>query len=178
MSGVKEQQSEISDRVISIIEADVHGFHGLHKQDSVAFHGGHPLVRMTAGSVRIGTGFTLHAAGRESQNFAELLAETVAKLQSQVLMLLPGLETGLKIQAVLHLGNGGKKKSPGKFFAFFDTAFNGTNGWRTGPGMAVMLTFVCTQKADLLRKNQVLPVQIMKLQDRIIIDKRFNGFFI
>ena len=43
MSGVKEQQSEISDRVISIIEADVHGFHGLHKQDSVAFHGGHPL---------------------------------------------------------------------------------------------------------------------------------------
>lgn len=76
MSGVKEQQSEISDRVISIIEADVHGFYGLHKQDSVAFHGGHPLVRMTAGSVRIGTGFTLHAAGRESQNFAEFLAET------------------------------------------------------------------------------------------------------
>ena len=98
MSGVKEQQSEISDRVISIIEADVHGFHGLHKQDSVAFHGGHPLVRMTAGSVRIGTGFTLHAAGRESQNFAELLSETVAKLQSQVLMLLPGLETGLKFR--------------------------------------------------------------------------------
>ena len=44
--------------------------------------------------------------------------------------------------------------------------------------MAVMLTFVFTQKADLFRKNQVLPVQIMKLQDRIIIDKRFNGFFI
>ena len=89
----------------------------------------------------------------KSQNFAELLAETVAKLQSQVLMLLPGLETGLKIQAVLHLGNGGKKKSPGKFFAFFDTAFNGTNGSRTGPGMAVMLTFVFTQKADLLPKK-------------------------
>ena len=46
----------------------------------------------------------------------KLLAETVAKLQSQVLMLLPGLETGLKIQAVLHLGNGGKKKKPWKIF--------------------------------------------------------------
>ena len=171
LSVVKKEQSEISDRVISIIKADIHGFHGLHKQNSMAFHRGHSFVRMAAGGIRISTGLTLHTAGGESQHITEFLAETLPKFQSQVLMLLPGFQTGIKVQTVLHLGNGGKKKCSGIFFTFFYTAFNGTNGRRTGPGMAVVLTFVLTEKTDFFGKDQILPVQIMKLQDRIIVDK-------
>ena len=178
VSGIKEQQREISDRIVSVIEADIHGLHGLHEHDPVAFYRGNPFVRMAAGRVRIGTGLALHAAGRKSQHIAKLLTEAFTKFESQVFMLPSGFQAGFKIQAVFHLGNGGKKKGTGIFFTFPDAALDGTDSWRAGPGMTVMLTFMLTDKTDFFRKDQILPVQILKFQDRIIVNKRFNGLFI
>lgn len=83
----KENQTKISNHIVSAIIADALGFHRLHEHDAVALNGGDTFFGMAAGTVRIGTDSTLHAACGERQHIAEFLSKFIPESQCQLLVI-------------------------------------------------------------------------------------------
>ena len=61
---VKKQKAEISDHIVAAVKADIFFFSGLHDEDSMTFNGREPLIRVTAGLIRVSARVTKHTAGR------------------------------------------------------------------------------------------------------------------